>query len=61
MALWRRLGEGNQNAWQMGWNSGADQEPLIETCSASLGIDSRTGTGLNLQGAREGSGRGYEI
>lgn len=37
------------------------REKLMETCSASLGIDSRTGTGLSFQGAREGSGRGYEL
>lgn len=61
MALRRRQVGGNQNSWQMGWNSGADLEPLMEISSVSLGNDSRTGTGLNPQGAREGSGRGYEI
>lgn len=61
MALRRRQVGGNQNAWLMSWNSGADLEPLTETGSVSLGIDSRTGTGLNPQRAREGSGSGYEI
>lgn len=56
MAHGKRLVEGNQNAWQMGWNSGAEGKQLIEMHFASLGIYSRTRSGLSLQGAREGKG-----
>lgn len=33
----------------MGWNSGAEEEQLMETHSDFLGIDSRTGTGLGFR------------
>lgn len=37
-------------------NLGAEGKQLIEMHFASLGIYSRTGTGLSLQGAGEGRG-----